>query len=228
MKPILILLIIVNFYFCRSKPEIKPTSLKDSSSIVMEIATKIPLSLFGADATMSKFWLVKNDPKKKKLSELNLIESNYRSGRRVYFLNIEPGEYSLVGAYEFRKGANNAPDANYYYILNRESIKKSIFKVVPNQTLIVGRNNIEYKPQDIGVDEDNDELGMRIFPGFKDSLGKKIGLGIATALLGGSITTGGYTNLIETLKTKEIQSEIEKEVLEDFNETDWIKFPIVK
>ncbi|MDX1959051.1 MAG: hypothetical protein SFU98_10790 [Leptospiraceae bacterium] len=206
---------------CRSKPEVMPSDVKQSSAIVIQISDPM---------TNTNFWLLKLDPKKKKYSELQMFQSNFLSGKRMYLLNIEPGDYVLVGSYRYKKSNGQDGDGNvrYYHILDRESVEKTKFTVKPNQTYIVGEFSLDEKIQRVGADPEIDDIGEKVYPGFKDSLTKKIVLGIGFAILGIDLSLPAFVKVSDWNEKEELKAEIEKEVKLDFERTDWETIPIVK
>jgi hypothetical protein len=217
------MLLFLSILNCRSKPDVLPAVPNKSSAIVLELGEP---RLFGS-TSLEKFWLVKFEKGVTKISELPLLESNFNSGSRLYLLNIEAGEYAIAGGYRFQKGNQGSIDTNYYYVFDRAHLEKTKFSVKPNQVQIVGKFKVEFNGGKLEVDPDMDNLGEKIVGNFKASLLGKIGVGIATALLGGSITAPGYANIVK-VNTPEDLAEIEKEVKLDFAETKWSEIPLYK
>lgn len=225
MRRIITLAITLTLFNCRSKPDILPNYPNKSSAIVFEMG--VPKLLFG-DTGAEKVWLVKLD-KKKKINELNLLETNFQSQSRLYYLNIEPGEYAFVGAHIHQKGNQNQPEVNFYHIFDRINLEKSKFTVKPNQILVLGKFRIEFNGTPIGQDPDMDDVGESIIGSFKTNLGIKIAAAIASSLLGGSSSnSSGYSGFKEIVQTPEIKAEIEKESKLDLEGTEWYVIPIAK
>jgi hypothetical protein len=210
---------------CRSKPEILPNYPDKSSAIVFEMG--IPQLMFG-DKPTEKVWLVKLEKNSKKINDLELIQANFKSQSRFYHLNIEPGEYAFVAAYVFVKGQQMQPNQHVYYVFDRSNLEKYKFTVKPNQLQVLGKYRIEYNGTAIEQDPDMDNVGEKVVGNFKSSIALRLGVAIASALLGGDITTGGYAGVKELVNSPESKSTIEKETREDLEGTDWFKLPIAK
>ncbi|TGL54050.1 hypothetical protein EHQ59_07595 [Leptospira kemamanensis] len=226
MRIFITLALAVTLFNCRSKPEILPNYPNKSSAIVFEMG--IPKLLFG-DQSAQRVWLVKLDKTKKKISELQLMESNFASQTRLYYLNIEPGEYAFVGAHIHQKGNQNQPEANFYHVFDRANLEKSKFTVKPNQVLVLGKYRIAYNGTPLEQDPDMDNVGESIVGSFKTSLGIKVAGAIASALLGGGVPdTSGYSGFQEIVQTPELKAEIEKETKLDLEGTEWFTIPIAK
>lgn len=226
MRKLVTLTIVMVLFNCRSKPDILPNYPNKSSAIVFELG--VPKLLFG-DAGAEKVWLVKLDKTKKKISELKLIENNFKSQSRLYYLNIEPGEYAFVGAHIHQQGNQNQPEANFYHVFDRNNLEKSKFTVKPNQVLVLGKYRIDFNGTPLEQDPDMDNVGESIVGSFKTSLGLKIAGAVASALLGGSAPdSSGYSGFKEIVQTPEIKDEIEKESKLDLEGTEWFVIPTVK
>ncbi|TGL87186.1 hypothetical protein EHQ68_11555 [Leptospira congkakensis] len=226
MRTIITLAITITLFNCRSKPDILPNYPNKSSAIVFELG--VPKLFFG-DAGAEKVWLVKLEKGKNKISELKLLETNFRSRSRLYYLNIEPGEYAFVGAHIYQKGNQNQPEANFYHVFDRINLEKSKFTVKPNQILVLGKYRIEFNGTPLEQDPDMDNVGESIVGNFKTGIGIKIAAAVATALLGGgSPDSSGYSGFTEIVQTPEMKAEIEKESKLDLEGTEWFVIPIAK
>ncbi|PJZ44944.1 hypothetical protein [Leptospira brenneri] len=226
MRALVTLSIVIVLFNCRSKPDILPNYPNKSSAIVFELG--VPQILFG-DYGAEKVWLVKFDKSKEKISELKLLETNFRSRSRLYYLNIEPGEYAFVGAHIYQKGNQNQPEANFYHVFDRSNLEKSKFTVKPNQILVLGKYRIDFNGSPLDQDQDMDTVGESIIGSFKTSLGIKIAGAVASALLGGGAPdSSGYSGFKEIVQTPEIKDEIEKESKLDLEGTEWFLIPVSK
>lgn len=205
---------------CRSKPDIKPTQASKSSAVVFEVKHKMPFQMFG-NPSFSEIWIIKVDEKAKSYANMELIKVNYVSGSRFYLLNIVPGQYVVAAGKRFQKGGDAQPETNYWIVFDKPSMDKSKFTVRPGELANLGEFTIDASTVPPDQDPALLQIGEKIYPGFGDSLTKKMISAIGVALLGGTVNVPSIGLVSEHNKSPEKIEAIKKEVKEDFEETEW-------
>lgn len=229
IKFTLILFVILNLILCRSKPEIKPKKIESSSSIVFQLNQ--PVTIGRMKILIDKAWLIKFDEKKKATSELEILEANFISKERIYYLNIEPGEYSIVGAYQYTPPGKYTVKRNKWYILDKSSLELTRFKVEPFQNLILGELALDYSQVKLGEDKQMDLVAEKICSNFADIQKKDIWDHIVDYIIGGfgaAVNEASYYKVSTFNDSPEKKEEIRKEVKLDFEKTEWSEIPISK
>jgi hypothetical protein len=205
---------------CRSKPEIKPTQASNSSAVVFEVKHKMPFQMFG-NPSFTEIWIIKVDEKAKSYANMELIKANYLSGSRFYLLNIVPGNYVVAAGKRFQKGGDAQPSINHWIVFDKPSMDKSKFTVRPGELANLGEFTIDASSVPPDQDPSLLQIGEKIFPGFGDSITKKVIGAIGVALFGGTADAPSIGLISEHNKTPEKIEEIKKEAKEDFEETEW-------
>ncbi|HMV44843.1 MAG TPA: hypothetical protein PK079_21335 [Leptospiraceae bacterium] len=164
---------------------------------------------------------MKLEKSSKSYSDLNCIEANYKSNKRFYFLNIEPGQYTIVaGKFGYYRTQSKSPRYNFSMVFDKESREKMKFTVKESELINLGEFLMDESAVSFDQDPDLGRIGEKIFPGFKNNFGKNVQMtmtpGLYQALELPAIgKTFNHDNRPEKLE------EIRNEVKEDFSGTEW-------
>ena len=228
-KFILILLVILNLILCRTKPEIKPTKKDSSSSIVFQI--RVPVTIGSMKILVDKAWLIKFDKEKKEISELEILETNFTSKERIYYLNIEPGEYGILGVFRHIPAGKYSIRRKIWYLFDKNSLQLTKFRVEPFQNLVLGELVLDFSQIRFGEDYQMDLIAEKICPSFADIQKKDIWNHIVDNIFGGfggTVNEASYYKVLTFNVSPEKKEEISKEARLDLEKTEWSKIPITK
>ncbi len=219
---------------CKSVPSQGPAST-ESAVLGLEVVFEKLIANRNAD----KVYLVKLEPsipaKKGKeeipaslISKNEIITTNWKRGKRAYYLNIQPGEYVIVGAeYEEKqpKQTTSTTDLGgglsvstttgggvniYTFIFSKEIVEKSRIKVLPGKVNFVGKILVDSNKDYDKADEVQKYYAERLRPGMLET---------------GKVMSFFSLNGLATLKTFANDEATKKEFLEnskdDFTDTTW-------
>ena len=101
---------------------------QNPTGVGVHIKVRAPIALFSTKVDAVYFVSVDSNGN---LNQYNFIRSTFSRDGRVYLLNIEPGEYAIVGTYFYSRG-------QYISYLSDDSIEKTRIKVTDGKLTFIG------------------------------------------------------------------------------------------